>query len=195
MKNLVLLIVAVIICFTVDAQLVSSRIFTVEKKESNSGMILELGLGSLGGSVSDDNDNSTDIKGDGVSVDFALGYRKVFTSYIAWDIFKLRAFAQISNLGETVTPQLLTAVRGTSPVLFANAKAYASAGLGYGYTIDAEAGGLCYELQAGIDITPNIYMGLVYSAQKFGKEEYYSGDYYNLNYNVTFTGLRVGFKF
>lgn len=191
MKNLVLLMVAVMICSTVDAQLISSKIVTKEKKEmSGSGMIMELGLGSLGGSVSDDNGNSADIKGDGVSIDFGLGYRKVFTPYIAWDIFKLRAFAQISDFGETITPQLLTSIRGTSPILFANAKAYAGFGLGYGYVVDAEAGGLCYEFQAGLDITPSIYFGLVYSAQKFSME-----DYYDLNYNCTFTGLRVGFKF
>ncbi|MCL2650809.1 MAG: hypothetical protein FWD60_07270 [Candidatus Azobacteroides sp.] len=190
MKNLVLLIVVAMICSTVDAQLISSKIITKKKEVSGSGMILELGIGSLGGSISDDNGNSDNIKGDGVSIDFGLGYRKAFTPYIAWDIVKLRAFGQISDFGSTFTPQLLTSLRGTSPVLFANAKIYADFGLGYGYVIDPDAGGLCYEFQAGLDITPNFYLGLVYSAQKFSVD-----DYYKLNYNVTFTGLRIGFKF
>jgi len=196
MKNLVLLVFAVMICSTVNAELIGVGSFgRLGKAPSGSGMILELGVGSLGGSVNDGNGNSFDMKGNGVSMDLALGYRKAFTPYVAWDIVKLRAFAQISDLGSTITPQLLTALRGTTPVLFANAKIYASAGLGYGYVIDPDAGGLCYELQAGIDFTPNIYLGFVFSAQKFKQEEYYSGNNYDFNYNYTFTGLRVGFKF
>jgi len=191
MKNLVLMIVAVMICATADAQLISSRIVTKEKEKKESGMILELGVGALGGSVSA-NGYSANIKSDGISMDLGLGYRKVFTPYVAWDILKLRAFGQINDLGSTITSQLLTAVRGTSPVLFANAKVYASAGLGYGYVFDLSTGGLCYEIQAGLDITPSIYLGLVYSAQKFKQD---SGNNFDINYNLTFTGLRVGYKF
>ena len=171
-------------CATADAQLVSSRIVTKGKKES--GMILELGVGALGGSASA-NGYSANIKSNGISMDLGLGYRKIFTPYVAWDIVKLRAFSQINDFGSTLTSQLLTAVRGTSPVLFANAKAYASVGLGYGYVSDLSTGGLCYEIQAGLDITPSIYLGLVYSGQKFQDS--------GINYNFTFTGLRVGYKF
>ena len=185
------MIVAVMICATADAQLISSRIVTKEKEKKESGMILELGVGALGGSVSA-NGYSANIKSDGISMDLGLGYRKVFTPYVAWDILKLRAFGQINDLGSTITSQLLTAVRGTSPVLFANAKVYASAGLGYGYVFDLSTGGLCYEIQAGLDITPSIYLGLVYSAQKFKQD---SGNNFDINYNLTFTGLRVGYKF
>jgi len=196
MKNLVLLIFAVMICSTVNADVINvNSLFVKRKTPSASGMILELGIGSLGGSVNDGNGNSTNIKGDGVSLDLGLGYRKAFSPYIAWDIVKLRAFGQISALGSTITPQLLTSLRGTTPVLFANAKVYASAGLGYGYVIDESAGGLCYELQAGLDITPKIYLGITFGAQKFKQEDSYSGISYKINYNVTFTGLRVGFRF
>lgn len=195
MKNLGLLIVAVMICSTISAEIVNVNSFAVKaKKTSDSGMILELGIGSLGGSASG-NGNSVKINGDGASLDLALGYRKAFSPYIAWDILKLRAFGEISDLSATITPQLLTALRGTSPVLFANAKAYVSAGIGYGYVIDPAAGGLCYELQAGLNFTQKFYLGFVYSGQNFKQEMSYSGNNYNFNYNVTFTGLRVGFKF
>jgi hypothetical protein len=195
MKKLLILMAAVLISSTASAQLISSKIVTKQEKKSNSGMILELGIGSVGGSASDDNGNSVDIEGNGVSVDVGLGYRKVFSPYVAWDIFKLRAFAEVENLGETVTPQLLTALRGTSPVLFGNVRIYSSIGLGYGYVLDVEAGGLCVEFQAGVDLTPHVYLGLVYSSQKFSQEiEGYNNDY-DVNYNFTFTGLRLGFKF
>jgi hypothetical protein len=179
------------VCSSAGAQLISSKSFTLKgKKTSDSGMILELGIGSIGGSVSVD-DKSGDIKSDGLSVDLGLGYRKVFSPYVAWDIFKLRAFAEMKNLGETLTPQLLTAIRGSSPVLFGNARIYSSLGLGYGYVLDVEAGGLCVEFQAGIDLTSHVYLGLVYSSQKFSQYNSYK----TADYNLTFTGLKLGFKF
>lgn len=178
MKKYLLFMLVAFICSSMSAQLVTSTTITRTKKQvSNSGMFFEVGVGALGG----------DVEGDGVSLDLGLGYRKGFNQYVAWDILKLKALAEVSNLGETITPQLMTGIRGTSPVLFGNATAFGSFNGGYGYVIDAEEGGFAYEIQAGLNITPKFYVAFVYDNQGLSIEDY--------DINFSFTGARLGIRF
>lgn len=178
MKKYLLLVLITFVTCSMSAQLVTSTTVSKTKKQvNNSGMFFEVGIGALGG----------DIEGDGVSLDLGLGYRKGFNQYIAWDILKVKAMAEVSNLGETITPQLMTGIRGTSPTLFANVTAYGSFSGGYGYVIDAEEGGFAYEIQAGLNITPKFYVAFVYDNQGLSFEGY--------DINFSFTGARLGIRF
>lgn len=178
MKKYLLLVLITFVTCSMSAQLVTSTTVSKTKKQvSNSGMFFEVGIGALG----------SDYDGDGVSLDLGLGYRKGFNQYVAWDILKLKALAEVSNLGETITPQLMTGIRGTSPVLFANITAFGSFSGGYGYVIDVEEGGFAYEIQAGLNITPKFYAAFVYDNQGLSIEGY--------DLNLSFTGLRLGVRF
>ena len=93
--------------------------------------------------------------------------------------------AEIANFGESITPQIMTGIRGTSPVLFGNITAFGSFSAGYGYMIDIEDGGFAYEIQAGLNITPKFYVAFVYDNQKVS----------DFDANVGFTGARLGIRF
>lgn len=176
MKKLFLLVFVAFLCSTMSAQLVTSTTISKTKKPiSDSGMFLEVGIGALG----------ADWENDGIAIDFGLGYRKGFSEYVAWDIFKVKAMAELANFGESITPQLMTGIRGTSPVLFGNVTAYGSFSAGYGYMIDFEDGGFAYEAQIGLNITQKFYVAFVYDNQKIS-------DY---DANLGFTGLRLGVRF
>jgi len=175
MKKLFLLLLVAFTYSMANAQLVTSTTVTKKKNVSNSGMFLEVGIGKFG----------ADWEGDGVAMDLGLGYRHGFSQYVAWDILKVKAMAELSNFSESITPQVMTGIRGTSPVLFANMTAFASFSLGYGHEIELESGGFCYEIQAGLNITPKFNIGFVYDSQKVS----------DWDANVSLAGLRLGVRF
>lgn len=172
MKKILLLMLVAFVCATANAQLVTSK-RVIKHEKDLSGMFLEVGLGKLGG----------DVQGDGMAIDFGLGYRHGFNQYVAWDILKAKAIAQLNAFGETITPQVMTGIRGTSPVLFAGMSAFASFSLGYGYMVDFESGGFAYEIQVGVNVLPKFNVGFVYDNQK---TEWF---------NMGFSGLRLGVRF
>jgi len=88
MKKILLLVLVAFISTTMSAQLVTSTTVTKTKKQSNSGMFMEVGLGTLG----------ADYENDGIALDLGFGYRKNFSEYLAWDILKIKAVAEMSNL-------------------------------------------------------------------------------------------------
>ena len=181
MKKFLLLVLVAFISSTMSAQLVTSTTVAKTKKAGKSGMFMEVGIGALG----------ADYDGDGVALDLGFGYRKGFTENFAWDVFKIKATAELSNLSETITPQIMTGIRGTTPVLFGNMTAFGSISAGYGYWLDFEEGGFAYEAQVGLNITSKIYAAFVYENQALSWED----DYDEYDANVSFTGLRVGFRF
>lgn len=183
MKKFLLLVLVAFVSSTMSAQLVTSTTVTKTKKNSGkSGMFMEVGVGTLG----------ADWENDGIAFDLGFGYRKGFSDYVAWDIFKIKAIAELSNLEESLTPQIMTGVRGTTPVLFGNMTAFGSFSAGYGHNIEFEAGGLAYEAQIGLNLTSKMYVALVYENQALSWEEDYDYEY---DVNVSFTGLRFGLRF
>lgn len=182
MKKFLLLVLVAFVSSTMSAQLVTSTTVTKTKKSSGkSGMFMEVGVGTLG----------ADWENDGIAFDLGFGYRKGFSEYFAWDIFKIKAIAELSNLEESITPQILTGVRGTTPVLFGNMTAFGSFSAGYGTNIELESGGFAYEAQIGLNITPKMYLALIYENQGLTIEDYD----YEIDANVSFTGLRFGLRF
>jgi len=181
MKKILLLVLVAFISTTMSAQLVTSTTVTKTKKQSNSGMFMEVGLGTLG----------ADYENDGIALDLGFGYRKNFSEYLAWDILKIKAVAEMSNLGETLTPKIMTGIRGTTPVLFGDMTAFGSFSAGYGHWIDFEEGGFVYEAQIGLNITSKLYAAFVYENQGISWEE----ESYNIDADVSFTGLRLGLRF
>jgi hypothetical protein len=176
MKRVLFLMMAVVISTAMSAQLVTSTTVTREKKQkSDSGMFMEVALGTYG----------SDWESEGLSIDLGLGYRKNFSPYFAWDILKIKAMSELKNFSDGMMVQGLTAVRGTSPVLFGNVTSFASFGGGYGYATSPEAGGFVYEIQAGLNLTPAISLALAYTDQNVS-------DY---NVNVSFIGAKLGFRF
>ena len=185
MKKFLLLVLVAFVSSTMSAQLVTSTTITKKQSPEKSYTFMEAGVGTLGG----------DIKNDGISLDLGFGYRKEYTQYLAWDILKIKAIAEISNLEDTLTPQLMTGVRGTSPVLFGNVTGYASFSIGYGHNIKGECGGLAYEAQIGLNLTSKLSLGLVYDNQSLSYEEEDELIDEKFNYNVSFTGIRLGLRF
>lgn len=176
MKKILLLLLVAFTCAAANAQLVTSTTVSKQKKEArNSGMFLEVGIGKLGG----------DVEGDGAAMDLGLGYRYGFSEYVAWDILKVKAMAELSHFSESITPQFMTGVRGTSPVLFADMTAFASFSLGYGRAIDMEDGGFAYEIQVGVNVTPRFNVGFVFDSQKLS----------DWDANMNLCGLRLGVRF
>ena len=177
MKNFLLLVLVAFVSTTMSAQLVTSTTVSKTKGERKSGMFMEVGIGTLG----------ADWEGDGIALDFGVGYRKGYSEYLSWDILKVKAIAELANFGESITPQLMTGIRGTSPELFGNMTGFGSFSAGYGYNVDIEEGGFAYEIQAGLNITSKFYAALVYDNQAIS----FDGG----NANVSFTGLRLGVRF
>lgn len=175
MKKLFLLVVMALLCTSSFAQLVTSSSVTVEKKRS--ALWLDFGAGAFSG----------DYEDGGLGVDLGLRWNKSFTENIGWDIFKIKAQADTKHFSETVLLQAMTGLRGTTPVLFGNSSIYGSAGLGYGYVFDAEEGGLCWEVSAGVNVTPRFLVGVAYNSQGIS----FDGATAHLNY----VSLRLGFNF
>lgn len=182
MKKILLLVLVAFVSTTMSAQLVTSTTISKTKKEfKDSGMFMEVGVGTLG----------ADWENDGIALDLGIGYRKGFSEYVAWDIFKVKAIAEVANLSESLTAQIMTGVRGTTPVLFSNMTAFGSFSAGYGYNPEFEAGGFAYEAQIGLNLTKKLYAAFVYDNQKLSFEE----EGYSFDAKVSFVGLRFGMRF
>ncbi len=174
MKKVVLMLVAVLVCTTMSAQLVTGTTYTKAKKEKSSALWLDMGVGSM-----------KDV--DGIGVDLGLRWNTQIMDYLSWDVFKIKAQANTDFISESLTAQALTGLRAQTPVLFGNATAFAALGLGYGYCFDVEAGGLDWDLSVGINITPRIMLGVGYNDQAI-KIDGYTGHF-------KYTSFRVGFNF
>ena len=197
MKKLLFLVMVAFFSSAMNAQLVTSTTITKTKtqKQTECDWFMEVGLGTLG----------ADYECDGIALDLGIGYRKKINEYLAWDILKIKAVTETSKLEQAITPKIMTGIRGTSPVLFGNMSAYGSINAGYGHWFSIDKGGFVYEIQIGVNITPKLYAGLVYENQNtsyWTKGEvvpdeygsYYTQQRFIRNANVSFIGLKLGFK-
>ena len=118
---------------------------------------------------------------DGTGVDLGLRYLHEYTKNIAWNAVSLKAMANTEDFAATVTPQVMTGIRLTSPELFKDMAAFGGFKAGYGYNIDGEEGGFCYEIETGLKINRHIFVGYAYNSQKLG------------NGKIKYSAFRIGF--
>lgn len=119
---------------------------------------------------------------EGTGVDLGIRYQHNYGQYVAWNIFNLKAMANTKDFGATVTPQLMTGLKGISPSFFKEMTGFVGFKGGYGYNIDGEDGGFCYEIELGVNLTRNIFIGYAYNNQKIGEG------------NVKYSAFRIGFN-
>lgn len=117
---------------------------------------------------------------DGTGVDFGLRYLRSYTQYIAWNAIDIKAIATTKDFEKTITPQAMTGIKLTSPSILKDISAFGGAKGGYGYHIDSEKGGFCYEIEVGINVTPHLFIGYAYNNQKLGEG------------NIKYSAFRIG---
>lgn len=169
MKKLFFVAVMALISLTASAQLITSN-RTVRGARAHNTWI-DLGVGAY-----------TNEGAKGADLNLGIRFNKMFSEYVGWDIIKIGARSNTKDIGKYICAEALTGIRGESPVLFSNAKAYANFGLGYLYGFDAEKGGFAWEIGAGLKLTPRFNIGIAYNSYKLGK-----GDATGI------FGLRLGF--
>ncbi|GEM_PF-1930537 len=123
---------------------------------------------------------------DGIALDLGIGYRQTLNEYLAWNMLKFNVMASLSDFSETITPQLKTGLRGTTPE-FSNMSAYADANFGIGYQIDTEKAGFAYDLGIGLNITPQIAVGFNFNSQRVS--------IHGWSYKLNFYGAKVSYSF
>lgn len=189
MRKILLFVGMFLCCFVLQAQDWSFSNGSDDSDVKKNQFAVELGVGGTGE----------------VAVD--LGFRWQMNLYpnIGWDVLTLKAYAAPDDLGATVTPQLMTGIHLTSPE-FVGLTGYLIGRAGYGYWIDREAGGFCFEVGAGINVTKHMYIGYAYNHQKGNYEATFykkgSGGKYtttlyteDVDYKVNYHSFRIGFYF
>lgn len=116
-----------------------------------------------------------------ITVDLGLRWQMNIHPNIGWDVLTLKAITVPDYLEDSITPQLLTGLRLTSPS-FSGLTAYLTGRAGYGYWINGEEGGFCYEIGAGVNVTKHISLGYAYNRQ-------------DGNLDFKYHAFRVGFSF
>ncbi len=124
---------------------------------------------------------------EGAQVSLGLRYLHNFCEYVGWDVIGVQGMGNTKEFDSSFMLQGMTGIRGTTPAFYNDLSMYANFRAGYGYCIDAEAGGFCYELGVGINLTENIYVGYGYDFQSLDD----SGYSLHLNYHA----FRFGFNF
>ena len=168
MKKLFLMAIVAMFAMSASAQLLTSS--RTARTGGSHNTWVDLGVGGFTG----------DVDGTGVGLDLGIRWNKMFHEYVGWDIVKIAAIADTKNFSETISAKAVTGIRGESPVLFGNAKAYANFAAGYQYGFDAEDGCFTWEVGAGLKLTPRFNIGIAYDS--WGKD----------HANVGFINLKLG---
>ena len=124
--------------------------------------------------------------------DIRMGATHNYSPYIGWDIFSLHlgtSVKTIENIGETLAIQLMTGIRGYSPVFWENKSAFGAFNIGAASSIKdiTDNIGLCFEIEAGMSISKKFFVALVYNQIKIESDSGID--------KTKFYGLRIGFHF
>lgn len=155
MKKLFMAALLALVTLSASAQLITSNRTVRGTRAHNTW--LDFGAGTY-----------TNEGAKGTDLNLALRFNKMYSEYVGWDILKIGVRSNTEDLGKSVCAEALTGIRGESPVLFNNAKAYANFAMGYLYHFDAEDGGLAWEIGAGLKLTPRFNIGITYDSYKIG---------------------------
>lgn len=154
MKKVFLVVVMAVFTSSAFAQLLTSSRVARQSSERSHNVWLDLGVGAFSG----------DYKDGGVGLNLGIRWNKMFGEYIGWDIIKVAAQADTKDFGGSISAEGLTGIRGLTPVLFGNAKAYVNAAGGYIYNFDSSNGAFIWEAGAGLNITPRFSVGIAYDS-------------------------------
>lgn len=169
MKKMFMLAIMAVMTLTASAQLITSN-RTIRSGSHNVWLDFGAGVGTEKGSK-------------GADLNLGLRFNKMYTENVGWDIIKIGARSNTEDLGDALCAEALTGIRGESPVLFANSKAYVNLAAGYLYSFDAKDGGFTYEIGAGLKLTPRFNVGIAYNGYKIN------------GWKVGLIGLRLGVAF
>lgn len=183
MKKILVFAVCVI---TAGAAMAQGWDFSVSKSEDlkRNQFAIELGVGS-----------ASDI-----NVDLGFCWRMNFSKYVAWDVLTFKALADVAydDILDATILELLTGVRGTSPVFYKNMSAYLTAKAGYAVAcqdIDGD-GEFAFELGVGVNLTRHLYVGYAFNNCGVNEEEYYSKKHsYNYATKADVHSIRIGYTF
>lgn len=170
------------------AQMAGSDLFTDHHQEKpvssyKKGCFgLDLGVGTI-----------KDVEGTGIDLGFRWLYN--FSPYIGWDIIGVKGLASTDDIGYSVVVQGMTGIRGNSPCFVSNMSVFANFRMGYGYMIDMEEGGMCYELGLGVNLTRTVYIGFVYSFQGGETEISVGRKTQQVDIKMKYSAFRLGFNF
>ena len=168
MKKLFLMAIVAMMTVSASAQLLTSS--RTARTGGNHNVWLDFGVGSYTG----------DYEDGGLALDLGVRWNKMFNEYVGWDFIKIAAQADTKNIEESICAKALTGIRGESPILFGNAKAYANFAAGYIYNIDQSEGCFTWEIGAGLKLTPRFNIGIAYDS------------YSKNSFNVGFVNLKLG---
>lgn len=139
--------------------------------------------------------------GDDIIVDLGIRWQMNFGQYVAWDVLTLKALADVQyedNIFDATALQLLTGVRGTSPVFYKNISSYLTAKAGYAVcsTDISGDGEFAFELGLGFNLGSHFYFGYAFNncglqqeEWTLSKKKYYSAAKTNVH------SLRIGYAF
>lgn len=169
MKKLFLVAIVAMFAMSASAQLLTSS--RTARTSGSHNVWVDLGVGAYTGDVNDT----------GLGLDLGVRWNKMFTEYIGWDIVKVAAQADTNHFKETLSVKALTGIRGESPVLFGNARAYANLAGGVISGTDSNADiDFVWEIGAGLKLTPRFNVGVAYNAYNWDGS------------NVGFVNLKLG---
>jgi len=155
----------------------------VSQKFKRDAFGLDLGVGGF--KEYDDGDPSS-AKLSYMSIDIGFRYLHKFSPYVGWDVLKVKTsfLMEMDEYGKDKEwlMQIMTGVRGNSPVFYKKMSGYGA--FRVGYAAGSYFYGLTFELEFGINFTPTVFLGYVYN-------------YVNEGGGCTEGGsaLRVGFNF
>lgn len=189
MKKIYFITFLAMLAMVSQAQIAHSSLYgsTRKNQPTSSRLWLDLGAGSFTG----------DLEKTGVALDLGLRYTHMFHENVGWDVIKLSAQTDTKEFSDMLNVQLKTGIRTVTPVLFGNSSLYANFSAGYGYYTYIEKGGFVWEVGAGINITPNISLGVNYNSANFKVDDYFDiGDYsYYDKVKIGIVSLRVAYGF
>lgn len=153
MKKIMLVAMMAVMTLTASAQLITSNRTVRGERAHNLWLDFGGGFGTEDGAK-------------GADLNLGLRFNKMFHENVGWDILRVSARTNTEDIDGAICAEALTGVRGESPVLFGNSKAYVNVAVGFIYNFDVSKEGFAYEIGAGLKLTRRFNIGIAYNGYK-----------------------------
>lgn len=175
MKKLAMVLVALCCALSASAQGWFSDDGGADTPRSQWGV--DVGIGKM-----------ADVRG---NVGFMGGLRYQYNvhRFLGWDVLGVNYVGQTvkdEGLGPSVL-QGMMGLRGKTPAVYEDISAYLGLRMGYGYDFYLDDGGLAFELNVGVNVTPHASVGYVFNMQKVNQSAF--------SVKYKFHGLKLGYTF